>query len=107
MKRILIVLLGLLVFACAKEETYSIKGTAQGVEDGTKVFLQELGENNKRIPIDTAVVQAGSFTFLKPRADGIGIQVISIKNVRQQLLIVKDKAPLTVTLYKDSIASSL
>lgn len=107
MKRILIVLLGLLVFACAKKETYSIKGTAQGVEDGTKVFLQELGENNKRIPIDTAVVQAGSFTFLKPRADGIGIQVISIKNVRQQLLIVKDKAPLTVTLYKDSIASSL
>lgn len=107
MKRILIVLLGLLVFSCAKEETYSIKGTAQGVENGTKIFLQELGANNKRIPIDTAVVQAESFTFLKPRIDGIGLQVLSIKKAGQQLLIVKDKASLTVTLYKDSLASSL
>lgn len=107
MKRILIALLGLLVFACATKETYSIKGTAVGVEDGTEIVLQELGEGNKRVPIDTAVVNAESFTFLKPRAEGTGIQVVSIKNVRQQLLIVKDKAPLTITLYKDSIGSSI
>jgi len=107
MKRILIVLVGLLVFACAKKETYSIKGTAIGIEDGTKIFLQELDEGNKRIPIDTAIVKTENFTFLKPRTEGTGIQVISIKNIRQQLLIVKDKAPLTITLYKDSIGSSI
>ncbi|MEP0265191.1 TlpA disulfide reductase family protein [Dokdonia sp.] len=107
MKRILIALLGLLVFACATKETHSIKGTAVGVEDGTEIILQELGEGNKRVSIDTAVVSAENFTFLKPRTEGTGIQVISIKDVRQQLLIVKDKAPLTITLYKDSIGSSI
>ncbi|MFT5892341.1 MAG: hypothetical protein ACI9Y7_002451, partial [Dokdonia sp.] len=107
MRRILIVALGLLVFACAKKENYSVKGTASGIEDGTVIYLQELGENNKRIALDTAVVTAEAFVFTKPREAGKGIQILSTSLGRQQLLIVKDQAPLTITLYKDSIPSSL
>ncbi|WP_299677960.1 TlpA disulfide reductase family protein [uncultured Dokdonia sp.] len=107
MRRIFIVALGLLVFACAKKENYSIKGTASGIPDGTEIYLQELGENNKRIAIDTAIVTAESFTFTKPRAKGKGLQIITNSLNRQQLLLVKDQAPLTITLYKDSIASSV
>jgi peroxiredoxin len=107
MRRILIVALGLLVFACAKKENYSIKGTASGIEDGTEIYLQELGENNKRIALDTAIVATEAFAFTKPRETGKGIQILSTSLNRQQLLIVKDQAPLTVTLYKDSIPSSL
>lgn len=107
MRRIFIVALGLLVFACAKKENYSIKGTASGIPDGTEIYLQELGENNKRISLDTATVAGESFTFTKPRAAGQGIQILSTSLNKQQLLLVKDQAPLTVTLYKDSIASSI
>jgi peroxiredoxin len=107
MRRILIVALGLLVFACAKKENYSVKGTASGIEDGTEIYLQELGENNKRIALDTAIVAAEAFIFTKPREAGKGIQILSTSLGRQQLLIVKDQAPLTITLYKDSIPSSL
>ncbi len=107
MRRILLVFTSLLIFSCGKEDSYGIKGTATGFEDGTSLYLQELGENNKRIAIDTAVVNAGSFTFTKPTADGTGIQILSAQGINGQLLIVKDKAPLTVTLYKDSINASL
>ncbi|MFC4633267.1 redoxin domain-containing protein [Dokdonia ponticola] len=107
MRRIFIVALGFLVFACAKEENYSIKGTAAGVSDGTEIYLQELGENNQRIALDTAVVTAEAFVFNKPREKGKGIQILTTSLNRQQLLLVKDQAPLTITLYKDSIASSL
>ena len=65
MRRILIVALGLLVFACAKKENYSVKGTASGMDDGTVIYLQELGENNKRVALDTAVVAAEAFVFTK------------------------------------------
>ena len=66
-----------------------------------------MGENNKRTPVDTAVVRDESFQFTKVQSDGLGIQVISAQGVNGQLLIVKDKAPLRITLFKDSIASSL
>lgn len=107
MRRIFIAALGLLVFACAKKENYSIKGTAIGVADGTEIYLQELAENNKRIDLDTAIVSAENFVFSKPRENGKGLQILSTSLGRQQLLLVKDQAPLTITLYKDSIPSSL
>ncbi len=107
MRRVLIVALGFLVFACAKKENYSIKGTATGVSDGTKIYLAELGQNNQRIALDTAVVTAEAFVFSKPREKGKGIQILTTSLDRQHLLLVKDQAPLTITLYKDSIPSSL
>lgn len=107
MRRIFILALGLLIFSCAEKENYSIKGTAAGVPDGTKIYLQELGQNNQRISLDTAEVASENFVFTKPRTEGEGIQILSTSLGRQQLLIVKDQAPLTVTLYKDSIPSSL
>jgi len=107
MRRIFIVALGFLVFACAKEQNYSIKGTAAGIADGTEIYLEELGQNNQRIALDTAVVTAEAFVFTKPREKGKGIQILRTSLDRQQLLLVKDQAPLTITLYKDSIPSSL
>lgn len=107
MRRIFIVSLSFLVFACAKKENYSIKGTATGISDGTQIYLQELGENNQRIALDTAVVSAEAFVFTKTREKGKGIQILTTSLDGQQLLLVKDQAPLTITLYKDSISSSL
>ncbi|GGG10977.1 thiol:disulfide interchange protein [Dokdonia pacifica] len=107
MKRIFIAALGLLVFACAKKENYSIKGTAIGIPDGTEIYLQELGKNNKRNSLDTAKVMDESFVFTKPSAEGKGLLLLSTALDRQQLILVKDQAPLTVTLYKDSIPSSI
>lgn len=108
MKRILLLLSAFLIFACAKEDTATLSGSAQGMTDGTTLYLQELGENNKRISLDTALVTGGAFSFTKPMPDGTGILIIYREdNPRDQLLLVKDKKPLKLTLYADSLSTSL
>ena len=108
MKKILLILTGILVIACATEDKAPISGTAPGVEDGFKVYLTELGENNARIPLDTATVISEKFNFSKPIPDGEGILILTKENeAREQLLLLKDQEPVVVTLYKDSLETSV
>ncbi len=106
MKKVLLVFVVFLIYACAKETT-PIQGTAPGMTDGAVLYLEELGSNNKRIPLDTAVVKEGKFKFEKPIGDGKGILILSEGDTSNQLLLVKDSEPLSITLYKDSLNSSL
>lgn len=108
MKRILLLLSAFLTFACAKEDTATLSGSAKGMADGTILYLQELGENNKKINLDTAQVTGETFSFKNPISSGTGILIIyNEENPRDQLLLVKDKKPLILTLYKDSLSTSL
>lgn len=105
MKRIIGIAILFLAVACGKENANSIIGTASEMEDGTRLFLQELGENNKRVALDTATIVNGTFTFTKP-IKGTGLLILNKEQSKEQLLLVKDDAPITVTLYKDSLAAS-
>jgi len=108
MKQLILLSFTFLLFSCdSGEEAYTIKGTAAGFEDGTKIFLEDLGPNNKKIAIDTAVVKEESFSFTNKQDAGSGLQVITTPGINSQFLIVKDDSPLTVTLFKDSLSSSL
>ena len=108
MKQLILLGFTMILFSCTtKEEIYTITGTAVGFEDGTQIYLQDLGPNNKRIAIDTATVTAETFSFTNPQEAGSGLQVITTPAIKSQLLIVKDDSPLKVTLYKDSLSSSL
>lgn len=105
MKRIIAIVALFFVVSCGKDNSNSITGTASGMEDGTLLFLQELGENNKRVALDTATITNGSFAF-KRSIDGTGILILNKEQSKEQLLLVKDNSPVTITLYKDSIAAS-
>ncbi len=106
-----LILLGIVIslFSCSQGEKrdYTVKGSAAGFADGTVVYLEDLGPNNKRIALDTALVQTGEFSFYKVQNGEKGIQIISTPSSNGQLLLVKDIEPLTVTLYKDSLHASL
>lgn len=109
MKHFVLLLTVLAILACnnGKEGTQTIQGSAVGLEDGTLIFLQDIGPNNKRIALDTATVTAGAFAFYKPQKSGNGLQIINVEGIPGQLLLVKDNAQLQVTLYKDSLNASL
>ncbi len=106
MRRIALILTTLLIYACAKEEGHTVSGTATGITDGTEIYLQELGENNKMIPLDTAVVTSESFKFEKVAIQGTGLNILSVEGIAGRLLLVKEPAAATVTLYKDSLGVS-
>lgn len=108
MKRILLLLSAFLTFACAKEDTATLSGSAKGLADGATLYLQELGENNQKIFLDTAQVTGETFSFNNPIPSGKGILIIyKEENPGDQLLLVKDKKPLTLTLFADSLNTSL
>ncbi|RMB59566.1 AhpC/TSA family protein [Dokdonia sinensis] len=106
MKRLALIVTILLTYACAKEEIQSVQGTAVGITDGTEVYIQELGENNKMIPLDTAVVTNETFKFKRPTIAGKGLNILSVAGVNGRLLLVQEAAPLSVTIYKDSVGVS-
>lgn len=93
--------------ACSTEEGNTIKGTAQGLADGTEVYLQELGSNNKMVALDTAVVAGGRFQFSKQLVGKNKLNILSTSENNGRLLLIQDGEPLKITLYRDSIASSI
>lgn len=106
-----LILLGIVIsfFSCKNEvnKEFAIKGTATGFADGTEIYLEDLVTNNKRVVIDTAIVKEGVFYFKKPQKGTKTLQLINVAGIKGQLLLVKDTAPLSVTLFKDSIHASI
>jgi peroxiredoxin len=107
MKQLVAITVLLLLYSCGNNDISPIQGTAAGMPDGTELYLEELGSNNKRIALDTAQVTAEAFTFKKPITEGTGILILSQGKPNNQLLLVKDAKPLTVELYKDSLGASI
>ncbi len=107
MNRIYILLLSALLFSCSSERSSLIEGTAQGVANGTQIYLEELGVNNKRIALDTAIVTSEKFSFDHTLSEEMGLLLVSLEKSQPPLLLVKDNEPIQITLYKDSIASSV
>lgn len=107
MKKIFMLFLSVVLFNCSTKDSYTIQGSATGISDGTKIYIEDLGANNKRSIVDTAIVNAGTFSFKKPQSEGSGLQVLKVEGIQTQLLLVKDANPLTITLYKDSLNTSL
>lgn len=109
MRQLILVAIIMTFFACKQgdKQLHTIKGTAPGFEDGTEIYLQDLGPNNRRIALDTAIVTGEQFSFNKPQNGDKGLQILSTPNIREQLLVVKDTETLTITLYKDSLQASI
>lgn len=107
MKQLVAIAVLFLLYSCGNNDISPIQGTAAGMPDGTELYLEELGSNNKRVAVDTALVTAEKFTFQKPITDGTGILILSQGKPNNQLLLVKDAKPLTIELYKDSLGASI
>jgi len=109
MKYLIISLTFLLLFSCvdSSSTSSSITGVGPNLADGTKIYLQELGENNKRISIDTAIVTKQTFSLDNKLAKEKSLLILTVEGNNTPLVLINEKATLDITLYKDSIASSI
>lgn len=110
MKYIILFLTISLFYSCGDTTTSSsssITGLASGVADGTKIYLEELGANNKRIPVDTAIVVKETFVLDNKLAKEKNLLVLTVEGNRTPFILINDKSKIDITLYKDSISSSL
>lgn len=107
MKRILLAITAISLISCAEDKSETgINGTAKGVEDGTKIFVSTLGQNNQPIPVDTAVVNNEGFSLDLPKSDKQTINMLQLEGLQGNVIFIGEDSPLRFEIYKDSLAAS-
>ena len=85
MKKIFTLACAVAVLAsCNKSDSYTINGTVQGFEDGTKVYINEQGENGF-VKIDSTEVKGGTFE-LKGTAAEPDLKFIELGNTQEYIV---------------------
>ena len=87
-----------------KDNEFLISGTANGVENGKKVFIEVQTETGS-LAKDTAVVTDGKFE-LKGITDGIDIGFVRIENEEINLPIILEEGNININIVKDSLHKS-
>lgn len=107
MKKItLLALFTLSIISCnnLKDNEFLISGTANGIENGKKVFV-EIQDENGVIAKDTGVIENGKFE-LKGSTDNIDLGFIRIENEKINLPIILEEGKIKINIVKDSLQKS-
>ncbi len=108
MKKItLFVATATLFFSCnnLKDNEFLITGTAEGVENGKKVFIETQTETGF-IAKDTAVIENGKFE-LKGITEEIDLGFVRIEDENINLPLILEEGKITVTIKTDTIQNSI
>ncbi len=106
MKKILLLAVTTIAFiACnkIKENEFLISGTAEGFEDGQKVFLQVQGEN-EMMAKDTVEVKNGKFE-IKGAFESLEIAIVTLEG-NNPIPFIMENGNITIKVNKDTIQNS-
>ncbi len=104
---IVLITLGLVSFTVLKDADFTITGTAAGIENGKKIYLQKQDEKkaNSFINVDSAKVENGKFSF-KGKTDGPSIHFLQVDKSEGKVVFILEGGKINFTIYKDSIGKS-
>ncbi|MEE9361026.1 MAG: TlpA disulfide reductase family protein [Cellulophaga sp.] len=108
MKKILLTLLVIVSFAsCSKnQDGFTLNGTLSGdIENGTKVFLKVINEQNQPVDIDTTTVENGVFVF-NVKAEIPELHYIFIDKTQGNIPLIVEKGAVDLIAHKDSLNSA-
>lgn len=105
-KIVLLAIMSIAFIACNKtnENEFLISGTAEGIENGKKVFLQIQGEN-EMIAKDTVEVKNGKFE-IKGAFEALEIAIITIEG-NNPIPFIMENGTITIKVNKDTIQNSV
>ena len=108
--RFSILCLILLIFGCESKNSsgkeYIIKGQAEGIYNGVRVYLKtsEVGQNSR--VTDTAIVVNEFFEF-KGTIEAPQMRILSVNGIAGQTALVLEPGETQAVIYKDSIYKSI
>jgi peroxiredoxin len=105
LKKSILVLFSVLAISCAKENKYVVSASIDGVEDGRKVYLNFV-DGNKLSAIDTVTVTNNAFTFTGI-VESPDVYFISVDQIRNNFPFILENDEINLTMYKDSINTSI
>ncbi len=106
-KIVFIITSAFLIASCnnLKDNEFLITGTAKGIENGKKVFV-EIQDENGFITKDTGVIENGAFE-LKGITTEIDLGFVRIENENISLPLILESGKITVDLKTDTIQNSI
>ncbi|WP_108868201.1 TlpA disulfide reductase family protein [Aquimarina aquimarini] len=108
MKRIALLVTTLLLVACQKDQKgYTITADASGFENGTAVYVNAISQSNRPIIIDSTVIQEGKFQITLPAPESNDFNYLTFKNLQGNVLFLAENNPIEMTIFKDSMRSSI
>ena len=105
MNKILLILgiIATLISCNKSSKDFTLNGNISGeLENGTRVFLKKVGEQNQPMDIDTTTIENGKFTFTG-MTDQPEIHYVFIDKIRGNIPFVLEKGTIKVTAQKDSL----
>lgn len=113
MKHIIsILVLCLLVTSCKTEEKQTVKrdgyyitGTAPGVYNGIRAYLETTDERGRKIAMDTAIVMNEKFVF-EGKIEQPKMLNLTINSVKGSIPLILENGDINVTIDKDNLNSS-
>ncbi|GAL75764.1 TlpA disulfide reductase family protein [Nonlabens ulvanivorans] len=101
----------LLIISCKTEtsndNTHFIEGTAPGVYNGMRVYMNKLNSTNNPMIIDTAVVMNEKFYFEQgEKKDFAEVRFLSMETGNDRMIFIEGDEPLRITLNQDSLWAS-
>ncbi|AZQ58048.1 redoxin domain-containing protein [Maribacter sp. MJ134] len=105
MKNGMLFLLGLLTLVGCNQEPdgFTIDGTLRGeIEEGTKVFLKKIGDNNQPVEVDTATIANGKFQF-KGTATAPELHYIFVDEAQGYTAVILENGTIDFNGQKDSL----
>ncbi|MBG6133540.1 peroxiredoxin [Aquimarina sp. EL_43] len=108
MKRVALFVTILLLVACQKDQKgYTITANTAGFEDGTVVYVNAISQSNRPIIIDSASIQQDKFEITLPPPENNDFNYLTFKDIRGNVLFMAENNPIEMTIYKDSLRSSV
>ncbi len=107
MRRLFAAFLTICLISCNSEtNTYNVDGLAEGFEENTPILVYTVA-NNQPVVIDTLIVTNGKFAGKLDKVEDPSIHYLNIEKYKGNVLFFPENEDLNVTLYKDSIQSSV
>ncbi|WP_299902744.1 TlpA disulfide reductase family protein [uncultured Aquimarina sp.] len=108
MKKIALLALLVLSVACKQEEKgYSITANTEGFDDGVTVYVNAINRSNRPTIIDSTTIQNGKFKMALPVVEDNDFNYLTFKGIPNNVLFLAENNPLKMTIYKDSLRSSV
>ncbi len=108
MKKIALLATIVLLAACEKKEKgYSISADVADFEDGTVVYVNTINQSNRPTVIDSTTIQQNKFQIALPPVENSDFNFLTFKNVPGNVLFIAEDYPLSMTIHKDSLRSSI
>lgn len=105
MKKVILLLSASVVLFSCNKDSYTISGTAKGIENGKTIILESQDDKLGVIAIDTVKVENGKFE-IEGKATEPAFHLITVEGIQGKLPFILENGSIEIVINKDTLQKS-